>query len=252
MGSVSDYFLRPADYLIVVVLLVLGFVLREFVFRASGSLWADIRHLFDIEIPTEADRVVPAPGSGVNPIKRPTCTRCGSAIPFGSSQCDTCERLGIPPVPSEPAWQQPESVPSVEFASWATWTVPRTVPHHALGPAVLRLKIAMLAALATGVANLVLSGFAVPGWFHSFLIVAGFACFVLPFWIKRKSIIALGTAASLTVALATHELLNPEVAYAVLIFRGLALLCLVQPFGPALRLKREETQRAQLESRRAA
>jgi len=110
----------------------------------------------------------------------------------------------------------------------------------------------MLAALATGVANIVLTGFAEAGWFHSFLIAAGVACLVLPFWIKRKSIIALGTAASLTVVLATHELLNPEVAYAVLIFRGLALLCLIQAFGPALRLTREETQRAQLESRRAA
>ncbi len=243
MGSVSDYFLRPADYLVVVVLLVLGFVLREFVFRASGSLWADIRHLFDIEIPAEADRVVPVLRSGVNPSKRPTCTRCGSAIPFGSSRCDTCERLGISPVPSEPAWQRPESVPYVEFASWATWTVPKTVPHHALGPAVLRLKVAMLAALAAGVANIVLTGFAEPGWFHSFLIAAGVACFVLPFWIKRKSIIALGTAPSLNVVLATHELLNPEVGYALLLFRGLALLCLVQAFGPALQLKQEEAQR---------
>ncbi len=252
MGSVSEYFLRPADYLIVVVLLVLGFVLREFVFRASGSLWADIRHLFDIEIPTEAHSAAAVSVSVGGRSKRRTCTRCGSAIPFGSSRCDMCERLGIPPLPSEPAWQQPESVTSAEFASWATWTEPKAVPHHALGPAVLQLKIAMLAALATGVANLVLSGFAEPGWFRSFLIVAGFACFVLPFWIKRKSIMALGVAGSLTVLSATYELLHPEVGYGVLLFHGLALFCLVQAFGPALQLKRQEIGRAQPESARAA
>jgi hypothetical protein len=247
--SPSDYFLKPSDYLVAVGLLVLGFVIREFVFRAGGSVWEDLRHLFDIEVPQELEAFATEGRSRLPrpPERRRNCRRCGAAIVFGDQTCDTCERLGIPPEPELPAWEPPSEVLPMDFAAHSTWAAPRTVPHRVLGPAVLRLKIAMGAVLLTTLSDLLLSGFAAPGWLRVFLVGAAIINVFLLFAIRHRSIAALIIAPALLAVAAFGELTHPDLGWLALLVWALEISAIGQAY-PAIRHLRRARGRPEPDS----
>jgi hypothetical protein len=239
--SLTDYLLRPGDYLVALLLLGLGFLVREFIFRAGGSLWGDLRHLFDIEVPKELE----AAGHQVRrkplaPLKRRNCARCGSAMVFNAERCDTCERLAIPPAPFEPAWEPPMDVAPVDFASHATWASARSVPHRVLGPAVLRLKFAMATLLLAAAWNILLSGFAGPEWFRIGLVGSAAINLVLLFFIRQKSATALGLAAMLVAGPAIGEFQDAAFGGLLVAVRAVAFLAVAQALPAVLQLRRAE------------
>ena len=241
----GDYVLRPGDYLVAILLLGLGFLVREFVFRAGGSLWEDLRHLFDIEVPKEFEGAVARVASSrPKPLKRRSCQRCGSAMPFNATSCDTCERLGIPPAPVERDWEPPQEVAPVDFASHSTWAQPRATPHRVLGPAVLRLKIAMATLLFAAAWNVGLSGFIGSGWFRSFLLASAVAFVFILFPLRRKSVAGTLIAGSLIGIAGAVESQQPKLGLMLLALRVMTLIAIVQAVPAARRLLRAEQDKA--------
>lgn len=239
--SLTNYLLRPGDYLVALLLLGLGFLVREFVFRAGGSLWEDLRHLFDIEVPKELEVAADQVGrKALAPLKRRSCARCGSAMVFNAQRCDTCERLGIPPAPLEPAWEPPVEVAPVDFASHATWASARSVPHRVLGPAVLRLKVAMATLLLSAAWNILLSGFAGAEWFRIGLVGSVAINLVLLFFIRQKSVNALGLAALLLLMPVIGEFQDAAFGGLLVAVRVVAFLAVVQALPAVLQLRRAD------------
>lgn len=250
--SLWNYFLWPGNYLVVLVLAGIGFLFREFLFHATDSVRQTLRNLFDIEVPQELEGAVErAQRQPRTQVKRRSCPRCGSALVFGWQRCDTCERLGIPPAPTEPSWEPPRDAPSIEFASQSTWAAPRSVPHRLLGPAVLRLKLAMGALLLMAAGNLVVSGFASASWFQIFSLAAAATDLVLLFALRRKSIAALVIAIVLIVVSGVNAWGDPKLGWLPAVVGLAAVTGLIQALPAVWQLRRAD-QRAQLERERRA
>jgi len=240
-SSLWNLLFLPANFVAALLLAGIGFLFREALFHMTSSVRETLRDLFDIEVPQELEGAVERVQHQPRTLqKRRSCARCGSALVFGSQRCDSCERLGIPPASAEPRWEPPGDAPPIEFASHSTWAAPRSVPRRLLGPAVLRLKLAMGVLLLTAAGSIVLSAVASVAWFQVFSLAAAATDFVLLFAIRRKSIAALVIAIALTVVSAINAWADPRLGWLVSVVALAAASGLIQALPAIWQLRRAD------------
>ena len=159
----------------------------------------------------------------------PRCEHCGSAMATGESVCPVCNQRAPGPLSAVNAWTPPLDVGGVEFASTATWTRPKPLPDAAVEAGVLRVRIALAAVLLLAGANVWL------GFAQSRIIdvIGGVVFAVLLFFIRRKSLVALMTAAALEGAISLGLILTGHITLILAIaIRATILVAILQAIGP--------------------
>jgi hypothetical protein len=101
----------------------------------------------------------------------------------------------------------------------------RSVAHPVLGPAVLRLKLAMMAMLAAALTDFALSGLTMPDWFRYSLLGGTGLLLVLLLAVRRASVAALILTLAILVLAMGSELTQSDVQAGLgSLFGPLALL----------------------------